>query len=328
MHKGLVCVVLVACGGNTMKSTGHPDASATSDGTSTGDSGVGGMLGDCPIFPAATGAKDYSYWNADITGAGVDPLSSQYIASIGTGTNLHPDFGSTFGIPFVTVPGTQPMVQVSFDVADESDPGPYPFPPDAPVEVDTDGHVLVIDRDNCKLYELGNSIHDTANNTWSGYAGAVFDLTKPTLRPEKWTSADASGGSIFVGLARYDEVATGAIHHALRFTVDVSQHAYVHPATHYASADTSTNLPPMGLRVRIKASACPGLLAGAGASHPQSKVIVQAMCTYGLILADNGSNWFVTGAPDPRWDDDDLNYIKTIAGSNFEAIATGALTTH
>jgi hypothetical protein len=291
-------------------------------------------LGACAVFPAGTGSRDdYTYWNLDVSGAAVDPLSDQYVASMGgaSGTKVHPDFGSdpTYGIPFDVVGGDQAMVPISFDVADESDPGPYPFPPDAPIEADTDAHVLVIDRDHCKLYELGNSVYDAGANRWSGYAGAVFDLRTGTpLRPETWTSADASGGPIFVGLARYEEVAAGAIHHALRFTASRTQHAYVHPATHYASSDTGAALPPMGLRLRLKASACPGLLSGAGTTHPQSKVIVQALCTYGMILADNGSNFYISGTTDPRWDDEDLSYLKTIPGADFEAIETGPLTTH
>jgi hypothetical protein len=308
-----------------------------------GDGGPGGPdadtvglshdLGSCTIFPAATGSRDdYTYWNLDITGAGVDPLSQQYIGSMsGSTTNVHPDFGSdpTYGIPYDTVPGSQPKVAMTFDVPDESDPGPYPFPPNAPVEAGSDGHVLVVDRDNCILYESGNSVHDAASNTWHAYSGAVFDLKTGTpLRPEGWTSGDASGGPILVGLARYEEVTAGAVNHALRFTANTSQHAYIHPATHYASSNTTAGVPPMGLRLRLRASMCPGLLAGAGTTHPESKVIVQALCTYGMILADNGSDFYISGATDPRWDDNDLDYLKTIPGDDFEAIATGTLTTN
>jgi hypothetical protein len=279
------------------------------------------------VFPTATGTRDnYSYWNLDISGAAVDALSDQYIASMGTTVHVHPDFGSDpgYGIPFTTVPGTQPKVAMAFDVPDESDPGPYPFPPDAPIESGSDGHVLVIDRDNCVLYETGNSVYHASSGSWSAYSGAMFDLKTGTLRTEGWTSADASGGSVFVGLARYEEVAAGAIDHALRFTAQTSQHAYIHPATHYASSNTTAGVPPMGLRLRLKASMCPALLA---AASPQSKVIVQALCTYGMILTDNGSNYYITGATDTRWDDNDLNYLKGIPGSAFEAIATGTLTT-
>jgi hypothetical protein len=242
---------------------------------------------------------------------------------MGTTTHVHPDFGSdpTFGIPFDTVPGSQPKLQMDFDVPDESDPGPYPFPPDAPVEADTDAHVLVVDRDNCVLYETGNSVYHADTNHWSGFSGAVFDLKTGTpLRPETFTSADASGGPILIGLARVEEVQAGVIDHALRFTAQKTQQGYIHPATHAAGSTTSTTVPPMGLRVRLKASQCPGLLAGAST---QAKVVIQALCTYGMILTDNGSNYFISGSTDPRWDDNDLDYLKGIPGSDFEAIVTG-----
>ncbi|HTJ46161.1 MAG TPA: hypothetical protein VL463_28850 [Kofleriaceae bacterium] len=314
-------LLVMACGSN-MKS--GPDGPV--------GAGRSHELGACKVFPTATGSRDdYTYWNLDISGAPTDTLSQHYVDSMGasSGAMVHPDFGSdpTYGIPFDTVGGDAAKVAVDFDVADESDPGPYPFPPDAPVEAGSDGHVLVIDRDHCVLYELGNSVYDAGANRWSGYSGAVFDLKTGTpLRPEKWTSADASGGPIFVGLARYEEVAAGTIDHALRFTAATTQHGYIHPATHQASSDTNTDEPPMGLRLRLKASACPGLLSGAGSAHPQSKVIVQALCTYGMILADNGSNFYISGTTDPRWDDEDLSYLKTIPGADFEAIETGAVT--
>jgi len=306
---------------------------SSSNSNPDGGGGSGGShdLGSCAVFPSATGSRDdYSYWNLDISGAPVDPMSDAYIASMGMTTKVHPDFGSdpTYGIPFVTVPGSQPRVAMTFDQADESDPGPYPFPPDAPIESGSDGHVLVIDRDNCVLYETGNSVHHASANTWSAYSGARFDLRTGALRPEKWTSADASGGPIFIGLARYEEVTAGAVHHALRFTANTSQKAYIHPATHYASNDTSAGVPPMGLRIRLKASACSTLLSGAGTTHPEAKVIVQTLCTYGMILADNGSDFYISGTTDTRWDDDDLGYLKTIPGGDFEAIATGPLTTN
>ena len=321
-HLLVTSLVVVGCGGST-GSGGGPDAD-----NSTGRSHD---LGSCTIFPSATGSRDdYTYWNLDITSAKVDGLSPNYLDSMGAtaGKMVHPDFGSdpSYGIPFDTVPGSQPKVPMTFDVSDESDPGPYPFPADAPVEADTDGHVLVVDRDNCVLYETGNSVYDSSSNSWSAYSGAVFDLkTGKPLRPEGWTSADASGGPILVGLARYEEVAAGKIDHALRFTANNTQQAYIHPATHDASSDMTAGVPPMGLRLRLQASMCPGLLAGAG---PQSKVIVQALCTYGMILADNGSDFYISGATDPRWNDDDLNYLKSIPGADFEAIETGTLVTN
>ena len=318
--RGWIALCLVACGSSN---------SSVPDGNPGSGSGAHD-LGHCNVFPGdSSGTRDaYTYWNLDVTSASPDPLSDQYIGSMGMTTHVHPDFGSdpTYGIPFATVPGTQPKVAMAFDVPDESDAGPYPFPADAPVEAGSDGHVLIIDRDNCILYETGNSVYHVATNSWSAYSGAVFDLkTGAPLRTDGWTSADASGGPVFVGLARYEEVAAGKIAHALRFTAATSQHAYIHPATHYASSNTTSGVPPMGLRLRLKASACPTLLAAAG---PQSKVIVQALCTYGMILADNGSNYYISGTTDPRWDDNDLGFLKTIPGSDFEAIATGALTTN
>ena len=214
---------------------------------------------------------------------------------------------------------------MTFDQPDESDPGPYPFPPDAPVESGSDAHVLVVDRDACVLYETGASSYDAASNSWSAFSGAVFDLNAAgPLRPDGFTSADAAGLPIFPGLVRFEEVAAGHIDHAVRFTANVTQHAYVHPATHFASADTDASAPPMGLRLRMNAAACTTNLAGA---PPMSAVIIQALCTYGMILADNGSDWFISGATDPRWDDGDLNYLKGIPGSDFEAVETGPLIT-
>jgi hypothetical protein len=330
-HPLMTLLAVVGCGKGSVGpggdgGPGGPDASTV---------GLSHDLGSCTIFPAATGSRDdYTYWNLDISGASVDALSQQYITSMGGtpgGTNVHPDFGSdpTYGIPYDTVPGSQPKLAMSFDVADESDPGPYPFPANAPIESGSDAHVLVVDRDNCVLYETGNSVYNGSSNSWSAYSGAVFDLKTGTpLRPAKWTSADASGGPILVGLARYEEVTAGAVNHALRFTANTSQHAYIHPATHYASSNTTAGVPPMGLRVRLKASLCAGLISGAGSTHPQSKVIVEALCTYGMILTDNGSDFYISGATDPRWNDDDLSYLKTIPGADFEAIDTGTLTTN
>jgi len=337
MGKALAVLWFVlGCGGNAAQSDANGDG-VGGDGTGDGTTGDGSLLGPhdlgtCAVFPAATGSRDdYSYWNLDISGAAVDATSAQYIASMNGGTtNVHPDFGSApgYGIPFVVVPGTQPKVTMAFDNPGESDPGPYPYPPTAPIEAGSDGHVLVIDRDHCVLYETGVSVYHAGTNSWSAYSGAVFDLHTGVLRPEHFTSADASGGPIFIGLARFEEVAAGAIHHALRFTAGTSRHGYVHPATHYASSQVAATIPPMGLRLRLKAAQCPGLLAGAGTTHPQSKVIIQALCTYGMILTDNGSDFYITGSTDPRWDDTDLNFMKTIPGNDFEAIATGTVTTN
>jgi hypothetical protein len=261
----------------------------------------------------------------------VDPNSDALIASIGLGKGLHPDFGANwdggpFGIPYVVVAGSTARVPVSFDYADESDPGPYPIPPDAPIEggpeSDGDRHVLVIDRDNWMLYELFYAFPLDGGSSWSAGSGAIFDLSSNELRPAGWTSADAAGLPIFPGLARYDEVVEGGeIRHALRFTVSQTRRAYVYPARHWASADTSSDLPPMGMRVRLKAE------FDISGFPPSARVVLQALKTYGMIVADNGGDWFISGAPDARWNDDELNTLKTVLGSNFEVVRMGTVVT-
>ncbi|MEO8031827.1 MAG: hypothetical protein ABI765_13340, partial [Gemmatimonadota bacterium] len=219
-----------------------------------------------------------------------------------------------------------PRVPVSFDYADESDPGPYPIPAGAPIEGGAssggDRHILIIDRDAWKLYELYAAYPDD-HGGWTAGSGAIFDLASNSLRPAGWTSADAAGLPIFPGLVRYDEAVTaGAINHAIRFTVVHSRNGYIAPARHAASSSTSVNLPPMGMRVRLKAGFD---LSG---FSPTARVILQAMKTYGMIMADNGSNWYFSGAPDPRWSDDELNELKGVKGSNFEVVQMGAVTTN
>ena len=280
---------------------------------------------DCTerLFPAD------NVWNVPVAGLPLDPTSAAYTAAIGTDEGLHPDFGAKlpdegpFGIPFITVPGTQPLVPVSFDYADESDPGPYPIPPDAPIEggpeSDGDRHVIVLDTDRCRLYELWDA-HPRADGGWESGSGAVFDLTSNDLRPDEWTSADAAGLPILPGLVRYDEVATGTIAHALRFTAPSTRQAYVWPARHHASDETDPNLPPMGQRFRLR-----GDIDVAGFS-PTNRVILKALATYGMFLADNGSPWFLTGVPDERWDNDDLHELQNvIRGADFEAVDTSTL---
>lgn len=292
-------------------------SSTASTTTTTGASGPwaqNGPLGSCRVFPADNA------WNQDVSALPVHANSANYIASIGSTTTLHADFGGAgeYGIPYITVPGTQPLTSITFDAyGDESDPGPYPIPLDAPIEGGGvgDAHVLAVDRDNCKLYELYAA--SPGQSGWTAASGAVFDLTSNALRPEGWTSADAAGLPIFPGLVRYDEVKSGRIDHALRFTVSRSQAAYLHPATHFASSSTDPNRPPMGLRVRLRADFDLSPYEG------DALVILTAMKTYGMIVADNGSSWYVTGAADPRWDDDDLNQLKTVPGSAFEVVDTG-----
>ena len=270
-------------------------------------------------------------WNTPVDQDPVDPNSDTLIASIGLTRGLHPDFGANynggpFGIPYIVVGGTTPAVSVTFDYADESDPGPYPIPTDAPIEGGAasggDRHVLVIDRDHWKLYELFAAYPIAGSPNWTAGSGAIFDLGTNALRTAGWTSADAAGLPIFPGLVRYDEVVEqGAILHALRFTVSHTRHGYVYPARHYASSDTNSFVPPMGMRVRLKASYD---ISGYPAS---ARVILQALKTYGMIVADNGSDWFISGAPDPRWNDTELNTLKQVPGSNFEVVRMGTVVT-
>jgi hypothetical protein len=278
--------------------------------------GAGGpVIGGCPVFPAN------NPWNRDVSRDPVDPSSDAYIGSLGG--NLHPDFGSdpSYGIPYVVVPASQPSVPIDFTAyGDESDPGPYPIPPSAPVEGGSDRHVLVLQRDTCQLFELYHaSFSGASDQHWNADSGARFDLRSNALRRDGWTSADAAGLPILPGLVRFDEVRGGAIHHAIRVTFDRTQKGYIHPATHFASDSTDPSLPPMGLRLRLKAS------FDVSGFPPDARVILQAMKTYGLIVADNGSNWYFTGATDSRWDDGQLNALKGVPGSAFEAVQSGPI---
>jgi hypothetical protein len=245
---------------------------------------------------------------------------------------LHPDFGTTWagtpnGIPYIVVSGAQQRVPITFTAyGGESDPGPYPVPPSAPIEGGPsstgDRHVIVIDRDNWKLYELFSAYPVDGGASWRAASGAVFDLNSNAVRPAGWTSADAAGLPIFPGLVRYDEVhELKEITHALRFTAQRTRRAYVYPARHFASSSTDPNLPPMGMRVRLKSS------FDISRFSPAMQVILKALKKYGMILADNGSNWYVSGAPDPRWNDDELRSLSSIRGSDFEVVLMGAIET-
>ena len=281
------------------------------------------QLGGCPVFPAD------NVWNAPVDTLPVDANSAAYVATVGASVSLHPDFGSglyqgvPIGIPYVLVTGQQPKLPVTFSYRDESDAGPYPIPPDAPIEGGPnstgDRHILMLDRDDCVLYELFAAYPPGGDKGWRAGSGAIFNLRSHALRPDGWTSTDAAGLPILPGLVRYDEVAEGAIRHAVRFTVYRSQRAYIHPATHWASSITDPDYPPMGLRLRLKAGYDISGFTG------QSRVILEALKKYGMIVADNGSNWFISGAPDQRWDDDDLNQLKDVPGSAFEAVDTGEI---
>ncbi len=266
----------------------------------------------CSIFPAS------NVWNRDISHLPVAASSAQMIAAIGLGRGLHPDFSNQgdYGIPFGVVSGKQKKVPVSFDYADESDKGPYPIPPNPPIEGGGDRHVLLIDRDHCYLYELYAVEHTSSG--WHAGSGAIWNLRSNALRPDTWTSADAAGLPIFPGLVRYDEVARGLIDHALRFTADRTARAHIYPARHDAG-DSGSGLPPMGLRLRLKASVD---ISWAG---PQTRVILTALKKYGMILADNGTSWYISGAPDPHWNDDELHHLNRISGADFEVVDTSGL---
>ena len=284
----------------------------------TGDQN--GSLGSCPVFPADNA------WNTDVSGDA--PLSNstqivnQVLADDPGNQFLHADFGGggAYGIPYVTVPGTEPLVPINYTAyGDESDPGPFPIPLGAPIEQGSDAHVIAVDRDHCRLYELYNA--SPAGNQWNAGSGATWDLRSDALRPAGWTSADAAGLPIFPGLVRYDEVTAGAIRHALRFTVRVTQDGYVAPARHCASSNLNPNEPAMGMRFRLKATF--PLTGYTG----EALVVLQALKTYGMMVADNGTSWYITGASDARWNDNDLNQLKTVPGSAFEVVNTGAVTT-
>jgi len=280
------------------------------------------QLVGCDVFPAD------NIWNVPVETLPVDANSAAYINTIGANRGVHADFGSglwnggPIGIPYVDVPGTQPKVPVTFDFEDESDPGPYPIPPNAPIEggsnSDGDRHVLVVDRDQCILYELFYAFPQP-NGSWYAGSGAIFDLSSNALRPAGWTSADAAGLPILPGLVRYDEVAGGEIPHAIRFTAPQTRNAYVWPARHYASSLTGAQYPPMGQRFRLRAN------FDISSFSPEIQVILRALKKYGMILADNGSAWFISGAPDERWDNDHLQELGRVRGSDFEAVDVSSL---
>jgi hypothetical protein len=272
-------------------------------------------------------------WNTDISQESIDPNSDVLIASIGPGKSLHPDFGTAYdgepwGIPYVVVSGNQPKVPIKFSDADESDPGPYPIPLNAPIEggpkSDGDRHVLIVDKDNWKLYEIFAAVPSDAGTRWTAGSGAIFDLKKKSAqRPIGWTSADAAGLPVMAGLARYDEIVEqGKLTHALRFSVTRTRRAFVYPASHFASSSSDSNLPPMGMRVRLKAD------YDISRFPPAARVILQGLKTYGMILADNGGNWFLSGAPDSRWNDAQIDTLKRVQGSDFEVVRLGKIEDH
>ena len=278
---------------------------------------------DCQVFPPD------NPWNRRVDNLPVHPRSDAIVESIGRSEGLHPDFGSgkwdggPIGIPFTTVPADQPRVPVRFGYDDESDPGPYPIPPDAPIEggrqSDGDRHVLVVDRGACKLYELFAAYPRDGGARWRAGSGAIWDLNSNELRPRGWTSADAAGLPILPGLARYDEVARGVIDHALRFTVERSRRHYVYPARHFASELTSRRLPSMGQRLRLKKG-----FDISGFPY-QARIVLRALKRYGMIVADNGSDWFISGAPHDEWNNDALHTLGRVEGRHFEVVDASSL---
>ena len=287
--------------------------------------GIGASLNGFISFPAD------SLWNQNIAGAQVDPNSDAIISFIGSSTPLHPDFGaglyggSTIGIPYIVESGS-PLVKIKYTAyGDESDAGPMPIPANAPIEGyphpgNGDRHVLVLDRDHCWLYELYSS-KELKHGNWNAGSGAVWNLLADETRPYTWTSADAAGLPIFPGLARYDEAAAGTINHALRFTLRYSQAAFTPPASHWAANSTNPLAAPMGMRMRLKAS------FDISGFPPQSKVILKALQQYGMIMADNGSSMYISGAPDDRWSNDDLGALKSVPTSAFEVLLISPLYT-
>jgi hypothetical protein len=267
----------------------------------------------CPIFPKS------NPWNRPVDKLPVAASSRVLIRSIGLNTGLHPDFGSgmwdggPIGIPFNVVTRKTHRVRLTFDYSDESDKGPYPIPHNVKIEYGGDRHALMIDRSSCKLYEVFD-LHGRHAGS-----GAIWNLRSNKVRPAGWTSADAAGLPIFAGLVRWDEVSRGRIDHALRFTVENTRRAYIYPARHYASDSNDPSLPPMGLRVRLKAD------YPIDGFPPQARVVLEALKRYGMILADNGTDWYISGAPSPRWDNDALHTLGRVKGSAFEVVDTSSI---
>ncbi len=325
-----VILLCVACGPAQTAPTARPlaTAQATTAGPTSGPDATtfppppqsSPSVGGCPVFPLN------NIWNTPVDTLPLDPRSAQYIASIGADTGLHPDFGAAqwdggpIGIPFVVVPSTQPEVTINFvEYGDESDPGPYPIPASAPREHGGDHHVLVVREGECKLYELYHA-EQLSPTEWNAGSGAVYDLRSNALRTAGYTSADAAGLPILPGLARYEEVAAGEINHALRFTVAQTRDTYVWPARHKASSDSSLDLPPMGQRFRLKAS------FDITPYSPEVQVILRALKKYGMIIADNGSDWYISGAPNAGWNDEVLgDELRAITGAQFEAVDVSGL---
>jgi hypothetical protein len=327
---------LAACGDGAAESPTFAQANPSA-GVTPAPTGVGGLgTGPSPKASATTrkpatascaGMPGDNIWRADVSRLPVHPKSAAFVESIGAGATMHPDFGSgmwegaPIGIPVTTVPAGQAKVTVGFEYDDESDRGPYPVPRNAKIEGGADGsgdrHVIVHDKAACKVYELFDA-HPQGGG-WRAGSGAIFDLKSNKLRRAGWTSADASGLSIFAGLVRYEEVAAGRIDHAIRITVPRTRTGYTWPATHSASDRTDANLPQLGQRLRLKAG------YGTAGMPKQARIVAEAMKKYGVIVADHGSAWYISGAPDDRWDNDALRALKSISGEDFEVVDVSGL---
>ena len=328
----LLCLAAAACRApaRPSRSTRPLAVPAPPPGTSARDHHTANVeqpdpapLGGCPLFPSD------SFWHADVSNLPVHPSSAQWVSSVGLNAALKADFGSglweggPIGIPFTVVSSTQPRVPISFQYAGESDPGPYPIPPDAPIEGGPastgDRHVLVLQSGTCRLYEVFDAHPHNGGQSWTAGSGAVFDLNSNALRPAGWTSADAAGLAMLPGLVRYEEAASGRIDHAIRVTAPQTRRQYIWPARHFASSSTSTALPPMGawfrLRQDVDISGYTGVV----------RTILEALKTHGMILADNGSSWYLSGAPDERWNNTVLRALGDFSGSDFEAVNTSSL---
>jgi hypothetical protein len=293
---------------------GVGQVAGTMPGSTSAALSPGPTIGGCPTFPAD------NPWNRAITSLAVHANSAAWLESVEAASNaLHPDFGSdpTVGLPYVIVPASQPGVKVRFDESPtESDGGKYPIPPRVPIEAGSDHHVLVVQRSTCRLFELFAARREGSG--WVAGSGAIFNLKTNAMRPKGWTSADAAGLPILPGLVRYDEVQSGRILHALRVTFSATQKGFILPARHHAGKD-NPSLPPMGARLRLRSDVDISNYTG------QAKVIIEAMKTYGLMVADNGSDWFVTGATDSRWNDDDLHQLTKVEASMFEFVDSGPI---
>ncbi len=267
-------------------------------------------IGGCQVFPSN------NVWNTPIDKLPVDAHSATYVSTIGTSDPLHPDYGAGGGIPYTLVNGSQPKLSLGFKY--QSDPGPYPIPSNVAIESGSDAHAIIVDTTNCVLYELFE-LQKLSNGSWYAGSGAIFNLNSNALRPNGWTSADAAGFPMLPGLVRYDEVISGHIDHAIAFTAPQTRNSYIWPARHAASSLSGAQYPQFGQRFRLKAD------YDISSFPPHVQVILQALKTYGMLLADNGTSWHIAGVGDPRWNDDEMHQLTKVVGADFEAVDESSL---